>query len=101
MADRRVLGAGTMAKKGASPAAVHVHGEILFAACERLGAGGDGQVVFRFWYEGSFTGEMGPKRFFRAFATGEEVPEGATHCKSATDDEGRAWHLYEMPQGAS
>lgn len=96
MADRRVLGAGTMAQRGASPTAVRIHGAILFAACERLGAGPDAQIVFRFWYEGSFTEDMGPKRSFRAFATGEKVSDGAVYCKSAVDDEGRAWHLYEL-----
>jgi hypothetical protein len=96
MADRRVLGAGTMAKTDATPTPVRIHGAILFAACERLGAGENAQTVFRFWYEGSFTGEMGPKRFFRAFATGEKLPVGAVYCKSATDDEGQAWHLYEL-----
>jgi hypothetical protein len=96
MADRRVLGAGTMAKRGATPTPVCIPGAILFAACERLGVGENAQIVFRFWYEGSFTEEMGPKRFFRAFATGEELPTGAVYCKSATDDKGQAWHLYEL-----
>ena len=85
-----------MAKRDASPTAVRIPGAILFAACERLGAGEDAQIIFRFWYEGSFTGDPGPRRLFRAFATGEKVPEGAVWCKSAVDDERQAWHLYEL-----
>lgn len=96
MADRRVLGAGTMAQRNASPTTVRIPGAILFAACKRLGAGENAQIVLRFWYEGSFTDDPGPKRSFRAFATGEDVPVDAVWCRSAVDDEDRAWHLYEL-----
>ena len=96
-ADRRMFGASAVAKRESTPVEVRVPGKILFAACERLGVGEGATTVLRFWYESSFTGDPGPKRFFRAFATGEKLPADAVWCRSAVDGEGCAWHLYELP----
>ena len=94
MPDRRMLRHRIMTGGGHFTQAVE--GQILHAECGRLGVGPDVQITFEFWFEGSLAGPEPLLRVFQLYQTGAEIPRDAAYCKSAKDDNGRAWHMYEL-----
>lgn len=97
MTDRRMMRYDLVI--GGRPKRIPIEGKILHVGHRRFGAGENAQHLLEFWAEGSIFGSAPPTRTFGAFATGEELPEGAVWCGTtgripAAGDS--VWHLYEL-----
>lgn len=87
------------------PKILHVAGDPLHVAADRLGSGLDAKHIVEFWAEGDAPStpvaelRADPRRrVFVVVGTGQPLPDGAV-WRGTCDrtEEGLVWHLYELP----